>query len=100
MEVLGEEDDVFVLLVDEVVECGVEHADDFGGFVGDDGFVLFVVECGDGEAAGVVGVDGEIDVAKMVVLRVEWVRSRVLARHLFVGGCESPSWANSVTVWG
>ena len=42
--------------VDEGVEGGVEHADDFGGLVVDNGLALEVPEGGYCEAAGVVGV--------------------------------------------
>ena len=47
----------------QTVEFGVEHADDLAGLIADDFVLLDVVEGRNREAAGVVGVDGEINVA-------------------------------------
>lgn len=94
LEGFGEEVDVFVLLVDEVVEFGVEHADDLGGFVGHDRVVLFVPEGRHGKAAVVVGVDGEVEVAEVGVLGVEGVGMGEVAGDfvLFIFRDEAPSW--------
>jgi hypothetical protein len=90
LEVFGEQVDVFVLLVYEVVEFRVEHADDFGGFVRYDRLGFLVVECWDGEASGVVWVDGEVDVAEVCEVWVQGIWVRVSWQGL-VFGCEAPA---------
>lgn len=45
------------------VEGGVEHADDFGGFVVNYRFALFVPQDGNGEAAGVGRISLEVELA-------------------------------------
>ena len=92
LEVRGIEVDVAVLLGEQVVELVVEHADDLGGFVGHDGLVLFVVEGRDGEAAVVVGVHGEVDVAEVREVGVEGVGRDLLAGDFVGGGDEAPAW--------
>jgi hypothetical protein len=94
LEVRREEDDVSVLLREEGVEFGVEHADDFRGFVGDDRVGLFVPEGGHCEAAFVVWVDREVQVAEVSVLWVERVRVGEVAGDgvFFVGRYEAPAW--------
>lgn len=84
LQVFGEEHDVAVLLREEVVEFGVEHADDFRAFVGDDRLVLFVVKRGHGEAARVVRVHTEVNVSKMCEVWVQGVGRDVLSRKFFI----------------
>lgn len=93
-EVGGEEVDVAVLLGEKGVEFGVKHADDFGGFVGDDCVVPFVPEGGDREAAFVGWVHGEVQVAEVGVFWVEGVRVGEVTGDggFFVGGHEAPAW--------
>ena len=69
----------------------VEHADYLAGFVVDDCFFLGVVEGGNGEAAGVVGVDGEVDFADVGEVRVKRVRVDVLAWDGLVRCCKAPT---------
>ena len=82
---------VLVLLRQEVVELGVEHADDLAGLVADDLLLLDVVQRGHGEAALVFRVDFEVDVAQVGVGRVDGVGPCVFARQLFIRGGEAPS---------
>lgn len=91
LEVGGEEVDGGFGGREEGVEGVVHHANDLGGFVGDDFVLEFVVQGRDGEAAGVVGVDGEVDVAEVREFGVERVWGDVLAGELLVGGCEAPA---------
>jgi len=92
LEGFGQEVDGFVLLGQQVVELGVHHADDFGGFVADDGFFLLVPEGGDREAAAVVLVDLEVELAEVGVVWVEGVFGYVLAGDLLAFFDEAPAW--------
>lgn len=92
LEGSGEEIDGFVLLGQQVVELGVHHADDFGGFVADDGFFLLVPEGGDSEAAAVVLVDLEVELAEVGVVWMEGVFGYVLAGDLLAFFDEAPAW--------
>lgn len=83
-EVSGEQVELRRLVagvVQQVVELGVEHADDLGGFVGDDGRGRLVPERGHGEASVVVGRDGVVEVAEVCDggVGVEWVGRDVFA---------------------
>lgn len=102
---------VFVSRGESVVEGVVEHADDFGALqadsvasasalgvlfgqshlVADDRLRLLVIQRRDREAALVLRVDGEVDIAQMREIRVEGVRRDVVAGEVLVGGCEAPS---------
>ena len=96
----GVEVDLAVLFGQEVVEFGVEHADDLAGFVVDDGFQLGVVEGGHGEAAFVLRVDLEVDVAEVGDALVDGVWGYVFAGEFLVGGCESPPFLEHLPVDG
>jgi len=91
LEGFGEEVDFFVFLGQEVVEFGVEHADDFGGFVTDYLLSLFVVEGWHGEAALVGGVDGEVDFAEVGEFRMEGVLGDVFSGDVFAFLDEAPA---------
>ena len=88
---LGKQINGLVLLREQVVEFGVEHADDLAGLVADDFVLLDVVEGGDGEAAGVVGVDAEIYVAEVGDAFVDGVGGHTVAWSFAFRGCESPA---------
>lgn len=76
-----------------MVEFMIEHSDDFTAFVADDFLLLFVVEGGDCEAAGVIGVTFEVDVSDVGEFGVEGVRDCVGSWEVFfVWGGESPAW--------
>ncbi len=89
LKVGGEEIEFGVLFGEEVVKFVVEHPDDLRGFVGDDGLVLFVVEGGDCEAAAIVRIDVEIDVAK-VAKAMKRVLGGILAGQLLIRIDEAP----------
>ena len=91
-EIGGEEVDLAVLLRQEVVELVVEHADDLGRFVVDDRLVLLVVEGRHGEAAVVIGVHGEVDLAEVGEFWVERVWGDFLAGDVVGFGGEAPAW--------
>ena len=93
LQVGGEEVDVFVILGQDRIEFGVEHADDFGGFVGDDGVSLFVPEGWHSETAFVGGVHGKVEVAQVGVFGMERVGVCEVAGDvgLFVFGDETPA---------
>ena len=78
------------------VEDAVEHADDLARLVGHDPVRLPVVQRGHQEAARVVRILGEVDVAQVRVLRVQRVRPHVGAGQggRFGGGGEAPAWAS------
>ena len=50
---------------EEVVEFGVEHADDFAAFVADDGLALFVPEGWYGEASYVVRIGFVVELTEL-----------------------------------
>lgn len=100
LEVGGEEVYLGKFGGQEVVEFGVEHADDFAGFIVHDFFLLDVVQGRDGESARVFGVLFEIDVAQMRVFFVNRVGLGVGSRDFFVGGGESPRLLSHVPVHG
>lgn len=79
LEVLGEEVNFFVFFWELVVECGVEHADDFAALVADDFVGFLVVQRGDGEASAVVGILLEVDVPEVGEVLVQRVRRRQVA---------------------
>lgn len=91
-EVGGEQIDGAVGLVEEVVEFGVEHAQDVCGFVADDLVLFFVVQGRHGEAAGVVGVDLEVDLAQVGVFWVQRVFGYVFAGAVLVVFDKAPAW--------
>jgi len=100
LQVFGQEVDFLVLLREQVVELGVEHADDLAGFVADDGVLLGVVEGGDREAALVVSVHVEIDVAQVREALVDGVCLDVLTRLIVLGCGESPALLEHLPVNG
>lgn len=70
----------------------VEHADDLARLVAHNLILLLVEERGDREAAFVVGVDVEVDVAEVREgLAVQRVGRYVVAGELFVFLGEAPS---------
>jgi hypothetical protein len=91
LQVLRQEVDFLVLLRQQVVELGVEHADDLAGLVADDRVLLGVVEGRDREAPLVVLVDVEVDVAQVREALVDGVRLDVLARLVVFGRGEPPA---------
>lgn len=91
LQILREQVDRAILLINDIIELGVEHSDDLGGLVGDDGVLFFVPEGGDGEATGVVFVCGKVEVAEVGEVWVEGVWGGVFAWDGFVGGDEAPA---------
>ena len=91
LEFLGKQIDRLVPLGKQVVEFSVEHADDLAGFVADDLVLLDVVEGGDGEAAGVFGVDTEVNVTKVGHVLMNGIRGHVIAWGFAFRGCEPPA---------
>ena len=89
LQVFRQEIDFLVLLGQQVVEFSVEHADDLAGLVADDRVLLGIVERRDREAAFVVLVHVEVDVAQVREALVDGVWLDVLAR-LVVLGCGEP----------
>lgn len=98
-QVFGEEVELGVRLVEEVVEGVVEHADDLAAFIVDDLALLLVVQRRHREAAAVVGVVLEVDVAQVGVVGVEGIGRYVRAWHVFVGRREPPSWTCERMRW-
>jgi len=98
LEILGQQVDVAVLRGQQVVELRVHHADDLGGFVADDGFFLLVPERGHCEAAAVVLVDLEVELAEVGVVWVEGVFGYVLTRDILAFFDETPACRVSVMV--
>lgn len=84
LQVFGEQNDVAVFGGDDVVEFGVEHANDLGGFVRDNGLVLLVPEGGDGEASRVVFVGGKVQVTKVSEVGVKWIWGCVFSWEGFI----------------
>lgn len=84
LQIVREENHVFVFLGEEIVKLGVEHADDFRGLIADDRLVLLIVKGRDGEAALVFWVSGEVDIAQVRVFGVERVGSCIGARDLLI----------------
>ena len=79
-----------------MVESVVEHADDLTRLVVHDAFLLCVVQGGHGEAAIVVLLVLEVDLADVGKFRVDGVRGDVLAGGvLVVFGGETPACGNS-----
>lgn len=82
-----------------MVECVVEHPDDLARFIADDAPLLLVVQRGDCEAAFVVRVVLEVNMAKMRILGVDRIRADVVARCiLVVFGGETPPFLRHVPV--
>ena len=97
LQVLRVEVDFAVLFGQEVVEFGVEHADDLARFVTDDGLLLLVVEGWHGEAALVVWVYLEVDVSE-VADALDGIWSHVLAWQLLVVVYEAPAFLKHLPV--
>ena len=57
----------------------IQHTNDVGRFVGHNGFGFLVIKSGDGEATAIVGIDVEVDVAKMGEVRVDGIFGNILA---------------------
>lgn len=91
-KVFGQEVHVLGFFGEQVVEFGVEHADDLARFVADNLALLDVVEGWYREAAFVFGIDFEVDVAQVGEIWVDGVGRHVVARELFIFGCEPPAW--------
>lgn len=66
LQILRQKLNIFILVREQVVEGMIQHPDNFRGLVGNDFVLDFVVEGWDGEAPGVVGFDGEIDVSQVL----------------------------------
>ena len=95
LQIVREEDYVLVLLIDDVVEGGVKHADDLGGFVAHDRLLLLVPEGGHREAALIVGLGAEVQIAEVCVVWMQRIWGRILAGEIFVLGREAPAWRGS-----
>jgi len=91
LQILGQKHHILVLIVQQVVELSVEHADDLARLIADDGVLLCVVKRRDRESALVVFVHVEVDITQMGEALVDWVRLNVLARLIVLGSGKSPS---------
>ena len=87
----GQEVDLGIWIGQQRVELTVEHANDLARLVADDGLGLGVVEGRHREAPGVVGVDGEVDVAQVREVGVDGVRPHVFAGEVLVRCHEAPA---------
>jgi hypothetical protein len=94
LQVLGEENNIAVLLGKQGIKLCVEHANDLRRFVRDNGVRLLVPEGGDGEAPVVRGIDREVEVSEVSEIRVKGVWVSEIAGYgvLFLFGYEAPSW--------
>lgn len=73
----------------------IEHANDLTALVAHDRLLHGIVKRGNREAAGVIGLHVEVDVAQVgeVLMAGYWVGYRVLAGQvLVVFGREAPAW--------
>lgn len=91
LQVLGKQNHVLVLVVQQVVELSVEHANDLAGLVADDGLLLGIVKGRDSESALVVLVHIKVDIAQVGEALVDGVRLDVLARLIVLRSGESPA---------
>lgn len=91
LQILGKQNDVLVLVVQQVVELSVEHANDLAGFVADDGLLLGIVKSRDSEPALVILVHVKVNVAQVGEALVDGVRLNVLARLVVLGSGKTPS---------
>ena len=80
-----------VLLGKQAVELGVEHANNIAALVAHDPFRFGVVQRRHGEAALVVRVDLEVDVAQVGESFVDGVRRHIFAGKVLVGRREAPA---------
>lgn len=80
-----------MFVIQQVVKGVVEHADNFAALIADDLVGFLVVECGDCEAAFVVGVLRKVDVAEMGEVGVEGVGRYVFAGDTLVRSGETPA---------
>jgi len=86
-----------VFAFEQMVEFMIEHADDLTALIAYDFLLFFVVEGGNCEAAGVVGVAFEVYVPDVCEFRVEWVWGGVCSwQVLFVWCGESPAFFSHV----
>jgi hypothetical protein len=91
LQVLGKENNVLVLVIEQVVKLGVEHANDLARLVADNGILLGVIKRGHRESAFVVLVHVKVDVTQVSEALVDRVRTNILARLVVLGGGKAPA---------
>ena len=95
---LGVQIHIPILFREQVVELGIEHADDLAGLVADDFALLGVVQRRYGEAAFVVRVNFKVDFTQVSEVLVDGVRRHVVAGEGLVRGREAPALFEHVPV--
>jgi hypothetical protein len=90
-QVLGEQIELLVFVIQQVVKGIVEHADDLAALIADNLVGLLVVERGNCEAAFIVGVLRKVDIAEVGVVGVNGIGGYVLARNVLIGCGEAPA---------
>jgi hypothetical protein len=91
LQVLRKENHVLILVFEQVVEFGVEHANDLARLVADDGVLLGVIKRGDRESTFVVLIHVKVDVTQVSEALVDGVRPNILARLVVLGGGKAPA---------
>ena len=91
LQVLRKKNHVLVLVVQQVVEFCVEHANDLAGLVADNGLLLGVVKSGNREPALVVLVHVKVDITQVSETLVNGVGLDVLAGLVVLSSGESPA---------
>jgi len=91
LQILRKQNHVLVLVVQQVVELSVKHANDLTRLVADNGVLLGVVEGRDRESALVVLVHVKVDITQMSKALVNRIGLDVLAGLVVLGSGESPS---------
>lgn len=91
LQVLREKNHVLVLVVQQVVEFSVEHANDLAGLVAHDGLLLGIVKSRHREPTLIVFVHVKVDIAQMGEALVDGVRLNVLAGLVVLGSGKSPA---------
>lgn len=104
---LGEQVHLLELLWEDIIELGIEHADNFSAllllalannavlgvsyFVADNQLGLLVEQNGDCESSGIVRIIREVDLANVGEVRVQRIGDSVLPGDLFIRSSEPPA---------
>jgi len=93
LQLLWKEFYLGILLRQNLVKTMIEHSDDLGGLVVHNTLLLLVVQSRHREAATIVLVVLEVDLADVSVLWMYRIGLSVRTRHLLVLCGESPAWS-------
>ena len=82
-QLVRQQHDILVSLRQQIIKLGIEHPNDLRGLIADDRLLLLVVQGRDREAAFILRVDLEVDVAEELVVGMQGIGCHIVPRNVF-----------------